>query len=48
MTQTYCVKCKKKVTPLNPQMKITKNGRHMIQGKCPICGTKTAVFVKKK
>jgi hypothetical protein len=41
----YCVK-DKKITPTeNVVMKVTKNNRNMMQGKCTICGTTKTKFV---
>jgi pimeloyl-ACP methyl ester carboxylesterase len=37
--EAYCVKCKKKVTMLNAQKVIMKNGRPATRGICPVCGT---------
>jgi len=41
----YCVKCRRKVTPDNAKKVKTKNGRTMLKGKCPICGTTVVRFV---
>ena len=41
----YCVKCRRKVTPDNAKKVRTKNGRMMLKGKCPICGTTVVRFV---
>jgi len=35
----YCVKCKAKREMLNGKEVKTKNGRRMLKGKCPECGT---------
>ncbi len=37
--EAYCVKCKKKVTMLNAQKVVMKNGRPATRGMCPVCGT---------
>jgi len=37
--EAYCVKCKKKVTMLNAQKVVMKNGRPATRGICPVCGT---------
>jgi endogenous inhibitor of DNA gyrase (YacG/DUF329 family) len=42
----YCVKCRKSVKMEDPKKKQAKNGRNMVQGKCPKCGTKVTKFVK--
>ena len=47
--KTYCVKCKKKNTEkLNSKIFKTKNGRLIMQSKCPDCGIKKSRFVKKQ
>ena len=38
--KAYCVKCRAKVTMMNPHIITMKNGRPAIQGVCPNCGTK--------
>ena len=43
--KTYCVKCKKK---LNSKIFKTKNGRLIMQSKCPDCGIKKSRFVKEQ
>ena len=35
----YCMKCKAKREITKPQQVITKNGRNMTKGVCPVCGT---------
>lgn len=37
--EAYCVKCKKKVEMQDGQENTMKNGRKMMKGKCPDCGT---------
>jgi hypothetical protein len=44
--KAYCVKCKKAGEMKDPKKKETKNGRWMMQGVCPVCGTKMSVFIK--
>ena len=39
-TTAYCVKCKKKVTMVNPAESLTKRGTKIAKGTCPDCGTK--------
>ncbi|MCL5094307.1 MAG: DUF5679 domain-containing protein [Patescibacteria group bacterium] len=47
MTKAYCVKCKKKDVEMAGESTVkTKNGRTMIKGKCPTCGTTMCKFVK--
>lgn len=45
--EAYCVKCKKKVTvPDSEAVRVvTKNGRLMLKGKCPECGTNVNRFL---
>jgi hypothetical protein len=40
MVEGYCVKCKIKREMQRPQEVIFKNGRHAVQGTCPMCSTK--------
>ena len=35
----YCVVCKKKVEMKDPKKSMMKNGKPILKGKCPICGT---------
>lgn len=37
--EAYCVKCRDKREMSNPKQVTTKNGKPMVQGKCPVCGT---------
>lgn len=37
--EAYCVKCKKKVEMQDGAENTMKNGRKMMKGKCPDCGT---------
>jgi hypothetical protein len=41
----YCVKEKKTTPTENITMKVTVNGRNMMQGICTSCGTKKTKFV---
>ena len=45
---TYCLKCKKDNSNIDPKMVKTKNNRLLMQSKCSVCGTKKLRFVKKK
>ena len=45
---TYCLKCKKDTTNIDPNMVKTKNNRLLMQLKCSVCGTKKQRFVKKQ
>lgn len=44
----YCVKDKKKVTVKNPKIVTSANGRRMVKGVCPNCGTKVNTFLPKE
>ena len=44
---TYCVKCKKDTSNINPKMVKTKNNRLLMQSKC-VCGTKKSRFLKEQ
>ena len=46
--ETYCVRCKKKTENLNSKIFKTKNGRLIMQSKCPVCGIKKSRFVKEQ
>ena len=45
---TYCLKCKKDTSNIDPKMVKTKNNRLLMQSKCSVCGTKKSRFVKEK
>lgn len=45
-SEGYCVKCKATVAMKDAVNKIAANGRSMLQGLCPKCGTKVTKFVK--
>jgi RNase P subunit RPR2 len=44
----YCVKCRTKREMKDPKEATTKNGRKMMTGTCPVCGTKMFMFIKSK
>ena len=46
--KTYCVKCRKNAEKLNSKTFKTKNGRLIMQSKCPDCGIKKSRFVKEQ
>ena len=39
MAEAYCVKCKEKREMVDPNEETMKNGRPILKGKCPECGT---------
>lgn len=41
----YCMKCRRAVTPEGAKKVRAKNGRMMLKGKCPICGTTVQRFI---
>ena len=45
---TYCLKCKKETSNIDPKMVQTKNNRLLMQSKCSVCGTKKSIFVKEQ
>ena len=45
---TYCLKCEKDTSNIDPKMFKTKNNRLLMQSKCSVCGTKKSRFVKKQ
>lgn len=44
----YCVKCREKQSVKGGVVKDTPNGRKMVQGKCPKCGTNVTRFLSAK
>ena len=46
--QTYCVECRKNTENLDSTTFKTKNGRLIMQLKCPVCGIKKSRFVKEQ
>ena len=46
--KTYSVKCRKNTENLNSKIFKTKNGRLIMQSKCPVCGIKKSRFVKEQ
>ena len=46
--KTYCVKCTKNTENLDSKNFKTKNGRLIVQSKCPACGIKKSRFVKEQ
>jgi len=44
----YCVKCKSKTESIDLQRAVSKNGRHMLRGKCAVCKTTKTQFVSMK
>ena len=46
--KTYCVKCRKNTEILNSKSFKTRNGRLIMQSKCPVCRIKKSRFVKEQ
>ena len=46
--KTYRMKCRKDTENLNSKIFKTKNGRLLMQSKCPLCGIKKSRFVKEQ
>jgi len=48
MVEMFCVKCKKKVTVNDADVKrdVTVKGRPMLRAVCPVCGTRMTKFTK--
>ena len=44
-TEAYCTKCRTKREIKDAKEVTTANGRHALQGACPVCGTKLLRFV---
>ena len=45
---TYCLKCKKNTSNIDPKMVKTKNNRLLMQSKYSVCGTKKSRLVKEQ
>ena len=45
---TYCAKCRKYTENLDSTIFKIKNGRFIMQSKCPVCGIKKSRFVKEQ
>ena len=43
--KTYCVKCRKNTENLNSKIFKSKNGRLIMQSKCPVCGIRNSRFM---
>ena len=43
--EAYCTKCRTKREIKDAKDVTTANGRHALQGTCPVCGTKLTRFV---
>lgn len=37
--EAYCMKCKEKKTMKDPAESLTKNGKPITKGTCPVCGS---------
>ena len=44
----YCVKCRKNTENLNTKIFKTRNGKLIMQSKCPVCRIKKSRFVKEQ
>lgn len=44
----YCVKCRTKRTITDGKVEMSKSGRPMAKGKCPVCGTTVTRFLSKE
>ena len=44
--ESYCLKYRKYIENINPQVSSTSNGKIMILSKCAICGSKKSRFIK--
>ena len=42
----YCVRCKKSTDTSQTEKTVSKNNRHMLRGKCVVCGTTKTQFIK--
>ena len=46
--ESYCLKCRKYIKNINPQVSSTSNGKLMILSKCARCGSRKSRFIKKQ
>lgn len=46
--EAYCVKCREKREMKDPKDVTMKNGRHAVEGTCPVCSTKLFRMVGNK
>ena len=46
--ESYCLKCRKYIKNLNPQVSSTSNGKLMILLKCAIFDSKKSKFIKQQ
>ena len=46
--ESYCLKCKKHIKNINPQVSSTSNDKMMILSKSAICGSKKSKFINKQ
>jgi hypothetical protein len=46
--EAYCVKCREKREVKDPKEVTMKNGRHAIEGTCPVCGTRLFRMISDK
>lgn len=37
--EAYCMKCRKKQSVKDPVQSLTKNGKPLVKGTCPSCGS---------
>ena len=44
----YCMKCRKNTENLNTKIFKTRNGKLIMQSKCPVCRIKKSRFVKEQ
>ena len=45
---TYCLKCKKDTSNIDPKMVKAKNNRLLMQSKCSVCKTKKSRYIKEQ
>ena len=46
--ESYCLKYRKYIENINPQVSSTSNGKIMILSKCAICNSKKSKFINKQ
>ena len=46
--ESYCVKCRKYIENINPQVSSTSNGKIMVLSKSAICNSKNSKFINQQ
>ena len=46
--ESYCLKCRKYIENINPQVSSNSNGKIMVLSKCAICNSKKSKFINQQ